>query len=447
MSTTTYTITCLSPVHIGTNLKYDKFTATFHEGTWHVVDLDQVLARGVDAAELAHAMGQRTFSWGTWLRERDIHPAQVSLYAVPCPEDPGETPVLEALKDAFGRPYLPGSSLKGALRTAVLWHLIGSKAEHQDFLRRYLLLSLKRKEILGLLGEPPDFRPEAVQKALAKVFGLSPNEAQQWQETLYRLLDAAKNRPQEHREQRRLNRVLEHLGSSREWLGQKIERAVLGKSPNYDLLRALHVLDSDPVPPERLAVGVVWTYTLRDGRLVEKREQEGLYKNYLEWLPPDTQTTVSVRLDEFLFSGAARQLGFAGEREQAIRSLATACNASATRLIAAERNFYATYGPDTLRTFYEQLEATLAQLPPGAFVLNLAWGSGWQAKGIGHLVRAALGEPGFEELRHRYGLGRHPKTKQFSKPFPKTRRLAYQAGQPSWPLGWVQLVPAASKGE
>ncbi|MDZ7391318.1 MAG: type III-A CRISPR-associated RAMP protein Csm5 [candidate division KSB1 bacterium] len=443
MSTTTYTITCLSPVHIGTNMKYDRFTATFHQGTWYVIDLDRVLAGGADAEELARDMAERTFSWAAWLKEHDLRPQQVSLYALPCPEDPGETPVLEAIKDAYGRPYVPGTSLKGALRRALLWHLISNNDDHRRLVQRYLRICLRRREILNALGTSPDFRPERVQRALAQVFGLQQNDAQEWQKTLYLLLEVRPGSVPEQRDNKRLAATLERLGKSREWLAQKIERAVLGKDPKYDLLRALQVLDSEPLPAERLTVGLVWTYTLRDGHLVEKRDQEGQYKNYAEWLPPGTATTVQVRLDEFLFSPAARELGLAGERERVIRSLAGACNASAQRLITAEKEFFSQHGRQSLRDFYAQLEASLAGLPEGAFLLNLGWGSGWQAKTIGDLVRAALGEETFEELRRSYGVGRHPQTKQFSKPFPKTRRLAYQAGAPVWPLGWVQLTPTA----
>ncbi len=444
MSTTTYTMTCLSPVHVGTGFKYDRFTASFHDGTWSVVDLERVLAKVADAEEIVRAMKQPTFTWASLLKERGIEPTDVSLYTLRCPEDPGAAAVSEAIKDSDMRPYVPGTSLKGAMRTALLYHLIRRNHQHIDLVKCYLLVGLKREEILRSLGRPPDFRPEVLRQALARIFGLAPEQAHEWAERLYRLLGADRNRLHEQRESERLERALSRFGDKKEWVGQAIERAVMGKNPNYDLLRALQVGDTHAVAAERLAVGLVWTHTLRNGRLVEKREPDGEYKSYVEWLPPDTTTTTWVRVDDFLFSRTAGPSGHAGEREQALRTLAAVCNTWARALINAEKAFYSKHGPAASLDFYMELEARVDRLPEGAFVLNLGWGGGWPAKAIGEVLRLALGQQEFEALRRRYGLGVNPRSRQLTWPFPKTRRLAHLSGGRAWPLGWVQLVPQST---
>jgi CRISPR type III-A-associated RAMP protein Csm5 len=209
-------------------------------------------------------------------------------------------------------------------------------------------------------------------------------------------------------------------------------------------MRTVQVSDTAPVSLDRLAVGLVWTYTLRGTRLVEKREQDGDYKAFVEWLTPDTTLRLALRLDDFLFTEAAnRELRFRGARAQAVQQLAHTCNAYARTIIMAEREFYATYGPDSLRDLYTDLEATLSALPDGAFLLNIGWGGGWEVKTIGELLRKALGADGFRQLRQRYRLGMAPRTGQITPnaPFPKTRRIAYEGGAACWALGWVKVEP------
>jgi CRISPR type III-A-associated RAMP protein Csm5 len=210
----------------------------------------------------------------------------------------------------------------------------------------------------------------------------------------------------------------------------------------------VHIGDSAPVGIEGLAIGLVWTYTLRGKKLVEKREEErekeSEYKIFVEWLRPDTRLTLTIYVDDFLFSDRAnRELRFRGPKEQTIRQLAETCNAYARALIAAEKDFYEAHGLSSLRDFYTALETTLNQLPEGAFLLCTGWGSGWEAKTIGDLLRRAMDEEKWRELRHRYDLGRDPQTGRMDldAPFPKTRRIGYDGNAPMWPMGWVSLEP------
>jgi CRISPR type III-A-associated RAMP protein Csm5 len=194
-----------------------------------------------------------------------------------------------------------------------------------------------------------------------------------------------------------------------------------------------------------LATKLAWTYTLRGNRLVEKREHDGEYKVFVEWLTPGTTLQLSLRIDDFLFSNTAeRDLHFRGAKEQAVRQVAHTCNAYARAITTSEKAFYTKYSLDALRDFYSDLETTLAGLPEEAFLLNVGWGSGWEVKTVGDLLRTQLGTDGFKELRQRYQLGENPKTRQLDLNglFPHTRRIAYDSGAPMWPMGWVKLIPA-----
>ena len=439
MTTTRYTLTCLSPVHVGTGNQLGKFDGAYQDRQWFVIDLDAVLAHpGVDANALARAMSERNFSWDVWLQKHGLAAAGVAAYALPCPQDPGTVAVRDAIKTYLRQPYLPGTSVKGALRAAVLTQLIAHEASHQAFAAQYLQLCLCAQDLHRIWQERQAFdNPDIQRETLAQLLDVSVVEARGYQQTLYHVLNVRETQLREQRVWRNLQRQLSRLGRSREWLGQPIERAVLGRDPNHDLMRAVQVGDSQPVAIEHLAVGLVWTYTLRGGRLAEKRESHGDYKSFAEWLPPDTSLRLDIRLDEYLFGDAAgKELRFGTAREQAVRQLARTCNAHAQALAAAEKAFFSTYGPTVLHEFYQELEATLSALPDGAFLLNVGWGGGWEVKTLGDLLRTALGREAFREVRQRYRLGRNP-----DAPFPKTRRLAYEGGAAQWPMGWVKLTP------
>lgn len=452
MATTNYTLTCLSPVHVGTGTQFSKFEGVYEGGRWHLIDLDKVLVRGVNANQLATAMSNRSFLWATWLSTQRILPADVAAYSLPCPQDPNEAAVREAMKNVHTQPYLPGTSIKGAIRTAVLWQLMAGHAPHGEFAARYLTLCVRSRDLFNEIQRRRAFdAPDTHRVVLAETLNVDQDEARRFQQTLYRLLNVREDQLNEQREWRNFQQRLERLGRNREWLGQPVERAVFGRDPNHDLMRAIHVSDTQPVSIEQLAVGLVWTYTLRGHRFVEKREQDGEYKIFVEWLTPETPLRLEIGIDDFLFSEVAEpELRFCGVKEQAIRQLAQTCNAYARSIIAAEQSFYTSYPifyagreQSTVREFYAELETTLNNLPDGAFLLNIGWGGGWEVKTIGDLLRTQLGEDSFNQLRQRYRLGQNPRTGQLDTehPFPKTRHIAYQRGAPMWPMGWVRLTP------
>ena len=370
-----YQVEILTPVHIGTGDAYTPLDGVYADGRWHRLDIDRVVGAGADARQLAREMSLPSFDWVTILRRYQIAlaSATASGYPVPCAGDPGNTPVRPFLRDVSARPYLPGSSLKGPMRTAIFAHLARA-------------------------------RPSELARAVGNA-----------------------RQPRESGRRRQV---------SREWLTQPVERFFLGNTPNYDLMRAVQVADSEPFPVDALEITPVWTYTLRAGRMEEKRDG-GEYKVFVEQLRPGGAAKVSLHIDEFLFSPQAnRELCFAGAMEEAVRSLAGVCNARARSLLERELGFARQYGPARVVRAYEELLQRLADLPPGAFLLNLGWGGGWECKTLGELLREVLGDQEFARLREQFRLGRS------GQPFPKTRRYAYRGGAPTFPLGWVSLTPA-----
>lgn len=458
METKRYSVTCLSPVHIGTGMQLSKFDGAYSNGRWYVIDLDKVFARGINGDELAQAMSSNAFSWAEWLRGRRIPVEEVALYSLPCPQDPREVYIREGMKDVYLQPYIPGSTLKGAIRTAVLWYLLRHDQQARQFVKRYLLLATFARDIRNSLREIARGNRDAEQdpnnhrRAIGRALEIeSADELEACLQVLYEAAGKDLRRARQGDRRERLGmRELERLGSNREWVGLPVERKLLGKDPNHDLMRAVQVMDSLPVGLEQMEVGLVWTYTLRNGQLVPKREQDGEYKAFAEWLKAGTGLRTTIGIDETLFSPQAKAvLGFSEAKEQAVRNLSGVCNQYADTLIRRQMEFAAKYQTPVLRDFYARLHEHRQALKEDAFLLNLGWGGGWEAKTVGDIVQELLRDEDYDDftdLRERYRLGEDPKTHRVdvNAPFPHTRLIGYRNGAPAYPLGWVLLEPTGN---
>ena len=125
-----YQLKILSPVHIGMGTTLGHIDGYYHQKRWHRIDLDALLASpDIDPNALAVALGERGFRWSEYRRRgANIDLSACTRYSLPCPTDPGESIIREGIRDIFGKPYIPGSSIKGAIRTCLIWHLVDASA-------------------------------------------------------------------------------------------------------------------------------------------------------------------------------------------------------------------------------------------------------------------------------------------------------------------------------
>lgn len=86
-----------------------------------------------------------------WMREKNIYPqdiGQIEKYRIDCSSlgnvntDKG---VMTFIKDAFGRPYIPGSSLKGAIRNVILAQMIRDEGMSVNRLRSEIPNSRRKR--------------------------------------------------------------------------------------------------------------------------------------------------------------------------------------------------------------------------------------------------------------------------------------------------------------
>jgi len=113
----------VTPVHIGTGVKYNRAEFVVKNGILHRIALrkliDMLSGREID--NLTSQLERGSFSIGDFLQRTDVEPDDVSVYSLGCKTVPTE--VREQIKTA-NRVYIPGSSIKGAIRGALLyWHL------------------------------------------------------------------------------------------------------------------------------------------------------------------------------------------------------------------------------------------------------------------------------------------------------------------------------------
>lgn len=118
-------ITVLSPLHIGSgrDLLNDYDYAIYQGQTWRINEDTLLEAQNVDDPALADRLAE-TPPAQLLNKPADFHPgSRFFRYVIKgTPRATGTgAQVREQLKDVYARPYLPGTSLKGALRTAIAW--------------------------------------------------------------------------------------------------------------------------------------------------------------------------------------------------------------------------------------------------------------------------------------------------------------------------------------
>jgi CRISPR-associated protein Csm5 len=123
-----YEISVESPVHIGSGEKLGSMDLVVQNGRVFIIDFNKVLSelknKGEDPLVLHDEIERfgRNFSFGNFLYRKRIDAKTVSRTSFLCQAKPNS--VSSFIKNAFGIPLLPGSSLKGAIRTALIWYFL-----------------------------------------------------------------------------------------------------------------------------------------------------------------------------------------------------------------------------------------------------------------------------------------------------------------------------------
>lgn len=119
-------ITTITPLHIGTGRALlHEYDYAVHDGKTWVINQSALLDAQKDVDDPRVAQRLATIPPAQLLTDEDfVEGSKLFRYVLKGrPRSQGEgIEVQEQFKDVFERPYIPGSSLKGALRTVIGWH-------------------------------------------------------------------------------------------------------------------------------------------------------------------------------------------------------------------------------------------------------------------------------------------------------------------------------------
>lgn len=380
-----YQLETVTPVHIGSGETLNQIDGCYANGRWYRIDLDKILMHpSLDLNALTSEMSRRDFRWERYLQQHNMEPAEFAAYSLTCSQSPEETEIREAIKTVDNCPYIPGSSIKGALRTALLGEIL---SENDDIYDESL------RQLIAMIDQRPRGNPRAEQPA------------------------------------------------------RRIESCALGKDPNSDLLRALHISDTMPLENDSLEIGMVWTLTLdQSNQLVQKVDGGRAYKNFVQQIQHGQSLTFTLKIDELLFREREKaRLGFSNSQKDMLQDIAEVCRSDAAALMENERDFFDDYNLSEIAECYDRLIGFNIKLPEGAFLLQIGWGTGYHANTVTSLF--ANDQDSHEELwmdlrkRFRLGESRSRRRQYDYRDFPKTRRILYRGRNPIAPLGWVKISP------
>lgn len=396
-----YHYTLKTPVHVGSGQKLGKTDFVFDKNQCIVIDIDSLLDKIKNNTSAINEFSYGGIKIDVFLRKYKISSTNVQKYSIHNPDKINPGTIQEIIKTGMGNPLIPGSSIKGAIRTVLLWNFLikaSNEGKVSDLIDGIIKSNVKNEQADG-----------------------------------------------------------------------DIDRHFFGCNPNHDFLRGLQVGDVE--------------FKISDLSLVESKVLNLTDKNILEWknmkkkfnspyprnatpifseaLKKGALSSGRIKLDEFLFNEPAcqQELGFSDEKKNLLSSLSKKCNEFAKNFINSEIQFYKKYKKEDMVKFYTDLRSEIPE-DGKSFLLHLGWGSGWRG-----MIGNWIGEESLEKIRKRFGLGKLicPKcgkktklnkhrqgysycidcdknfpTKLFPV-FPKTRKIAFNNGNPAYPFGWIKV--------
>lgn len=386
---TEYEISIESPVHIGSGEELDSMDFVVQNGRVSVIDVDKVLSElksGGKSPLVLHdeiERFERNFDFGKFLYRQGIDVERVSKYMLTCEGTPNRMATF--MKSAFGVPLIPGSSIKGAIRTALTWYFLKSE---------------------NMKGE--------VERTLRRVLG-------------------------------ELNRITDRsarIRASRSWerrIGQELENLVFyGKEedPKYDINKTMTVTDASLESVDLLELALCRIFTItRENRLIPKT-----FDIFVEAIKPGTHAgTTKISLDSYFLEEKLSELGFNRNQVSTFRKFPHICNEFSKNVIEYELDFFEKYELPELVQFYENLLDSFPETN-GEFLLRLGFGIGWISTTIGLLLGS---KPDLlKDIRREFWLGRRRNQPYYVPEFPKTRNIIVDGERPNYPMGWIKLSEA-----
>ena len=455
---------CLSPVHIGTGKELEPFDYIVDGQRYIRVHLDAVLERMTpeQADDLATWVSERADqimeleeqrAYGrerTQLNERisairremqllNFRGADAALQEALRTDsalaryhgDRGferNLQVREQVKSADETPLIPGSSLKGALRTALAFAALEEMEQDE-------------RQVLG----------RALERRLNEGGGrLKEHIGQEIEQAIFRCGKEQRGRTSYgdiHYDLMRAVSISDTYDAQAELIVPQIYTFVESRTREGNTRLAAQV----PLIAEAHAPGNIFSLRLRvDGGLLRAISQNGSRGKWIDF---------EQRVQRAFGSEVARLLPGASDEqvEQAvIDRLEAAARRFAKAIVGAEQRWEEAYGHGStrdLKDFYNRLDDLIGK---GQVPLRLGWGSHFMSTTLLLALKEDAGwspilercfrafDIGVPPRRHR-DRGRDSERQIDLDDFPRSRRLVAAGRRPVAPLGWIALVPTVEE--
>jgi CRISPR-associated protein Csm5 len=288
--------------------------------------------------------------------------------------------ISEFERNGFGKPYIPGSSIKGSLRTIILKKVFDGLEENE------------KQNLLGLVNNPK--KEWASEPIIKKIFGDDSNH--------------------------NLMRTLEIFDAEFEVV--TLEKVLILSLSNNE------------------ATSYKWKKMGRDA----SNQDNPKYATpiFVEALPIGSKGYSSISLSNFLFNNptAQSELKFSENSLSNINSLISTINNYSIEKLNSEKKFFENLNSSKklieLINHIELLIAQHSKLKADEFIMRLSWGSGWKGMTGDFINDLDKDEKAkwIEFFRKKYQMGK----KDFPI-FPKTRRIVFEDEKPKYLTGWIKI--------
>lgn len=378
-------IEVISPVHIGTGERLTGVEVIVARGELTVLDankLTQWVSRDSSRADAFVQLMERGGQIRDFLTRYHQDPSELAAYSISVKTIDTPKNIMPFIKASGNKPYLPGSSLRGSIRSAILRGLTSGKIKGTE----------KWRADLQEIAEPLTRKgQDASQELEAKVF-----------------------------------------------VPKEVPR---GKRPNFDLNRSWGISDSDLLTSGSLELVQVRTLSSANGEMCPKQ-----FALFPETLVTGTKLRSTYTRNIAMLSGVGgmSDLGFKS-RALLIEQFAVSCKASALNLIEQEIAYYSKHNQRDLKEWYEMRRVEAVRMSKNQFLLSLGWGSGYDAKTITDLLGEQVFRNVVNNYQNTEGLGKPGRRGNWLgvEESPKSRKIVVRQrdGQElREPLGWVKVT-------
>lgn len=405
-----YKLKVLSPVHIGCGEQYNAVSYLLDKRTKpnriYVLN-EQVIFNSLNAAQknkfinwvenerypnlfkfLKDILGDNKFSLNNQI-------AAKALYSIPCLTDEMLRDINVFIKQML-KPYIPGTEIKGAIRTAMLYCAMLDHQEIQNWLQSQLnnFLSEYQQDI----------------KLVANKKNLDVRENGK------KLSDIKKELTDQ------IHKIEKNL--------QNIFFSINGNSDaKYDILKFLQIGDSELISTDNLAVSYVEPFNI-----------SRKFKIFYEFLCPDSELMLtSFKLeDEKSKNVKTEKMNLSKDKRDIISSIKTIlekCKRFSDDLLDEEISYYTDHGKDNI---VEHLKKIKEQNTKDSPVIRIGKDEGYLSLTVGLAVKK------FNKNLYENVLIHTTKNKSYDSNhgglFPKSRKIVCWDGQ-ELTTGWVKLIP------